>query len=219
MEVAYKKLSAKVNHTPPEADESRLKTDLSKFGTGGYQGGPKIKMLTWYFINYYIFDSALPWPYSLKRWLLRLFGTRIGRAVVIKTKVRIKYPWRLAIGDHSWIGESCWIDNLETVEIGDNVAVSQGAVLLTGNHDYTDVTFPYRLGKIVLEDGVWIGARSVVCPGVTCRSHSILTVNSVANKDLEPWGIYSGNPATLARQRKLKKTNIDNSPSPNSHNR
>lgn len=205
MEVAYKKLSAEVNKTTPDADASRLKTDLSKFDTGGYVGGPKLKMLSWYFVNYYIFNSALPWPYSLKRWLLRLFGAKVGKDVVIKTKIRIKYPWRLVIGDYSWIGESCWIDNLEAVEIGNNVALSQGAILLTGNHDYTDTTFPYRLGRIVLEDGVWIGARSVVCPGVICKSHSVLTVNAVATKDLEPWGIYSGQPASLVRLRVLRK--------------
>jgi len=77
-------------------------------------------------------------------------------------------------------------------------------MLLTGNHDYTLPDFPYRLGKIILEDGVWIGAQSVVCPGVTCLSHAILTVNSVASKQLEPYKIYAGNPAVYVRDRKFK---------------
>ena len=63
--------------------------------------------------------------------------------------------------------------------------------------------FPYRLGKIFIDDGVWIGARSVVCPGTTCGSHSILTVNSVANKNLDPWSIYAGNPAVFIRERNI----------------
>ena len=184
-----------------------MQTDLSKFSTGDYKGGPHWKMMLWYFINYYIFDSAFPWPYSFKKWLLRLFGAKVGKGVIIKTKVRIKYPWRFAVGDHCWIGESVWIDNLVNVEIGNNVALSQGAVLLTGNHDYSDITFPYRLGEIILEDGVWIGARSIVCPGVVCKSHSVLTVNSVANKSLEPWSIYAGNPAALIRPRKFSHRN------------
>ena len=179
-------------------------SDLSKFHVGEYKGGPKGKSILWYIINSWIFDSNFPWPYSFKTWLLRMFGAKIGRNVIIKTKVRIKYPWRFTVGDYCWIGESCWIDNLAQVNIGDNVALSQGSMLLTGNHDYTDVSFPYRLGDIVLENGVWIGARSVVCPGVTCRSHSILTVNSVATRSLEPYGIYSGNPATFVRTRKFK---------------
>lgn len=179
-------------------------TDLSKFNIGEYRAGSKLKVLIWYFINYYIFNSSFPWPYGFKSMLLRLFGAKVGRGLVIKTRVRIKNPWRLTIGSHCWIGESVWIDNLEDVTIGNSVSVSQGAMLLTGNHDYTKSDFPYRLGKIVLEDGVWVGARSVVCPGVTCKSHSILTVNSVANKDLEPWSIYAGNPSQFQRLRKMK---------------
>ena len=135
--------------------------------------------------------------------MLRSFGAKIGDGLIIKPKVRIKNPWRLIIGNHCWIGESVWIDNLEDVTIGNNVSLSQGAMLLTGNHDYTLIDFSYRLGKIVLEDGVWIGARAVVCPGVVCKSHSILTVNSVANKQLKELGIYSGNPAVWVRERKF----------------
>jgi putative colanic acid biosynthesis acetyltransferase WcaF len=179
-----------------------MQTDLSKFTIGDYKNGSKIKVTVWYFINYFIFNSAFPWPYKFKVALLRLFGSKVGDGVVIKTKVKIKNPWRLTIGDHTWIGESVWIDNLEDVSIGKNVCISQDAMLLTGNHDYTKTDFPYRLGKITLHDGTWIGAKSVVCPGVVCRSHSILTVNSVATKDLEQWSIYSGNPASFVRVRK-----------------
>ncbi|MEJ7643056.1 MAG: WcaF family extracellular polysaccharide biosynthesis acetyltransferase [Chryseolinea sp.] len=178
-------------------------TDLSKFDVGDYKAGPFFKVAIWYFINHYIFHSALPWPYKMKLGLLRLFGAKVGVGSVIKPKVRIKSPWRLTIGDHCWIGESVWIDNLEDVFIGNNVCISQGAMLLTGNHDYTISSFPYRLGKITLEDGVWIGAQSVVCPGIICKSHAILTVNSVASKNLEAWSIYAGNPAVLTRGRKM----------------
>jgi putative colanic acid biosynthesis acetyltransferase WcaF len=132
-----------------------------------------------------------------------LFGAKVGKGVVIKIKVRIKSPWRLRIGHYCWIGESVWIDNLETVELGNNVCISQGAMLLTGNHNYTLSNFPYRLGPIKLEDGVWIGAQSIVCPGVVCKSHAVLTVNSVATKSLEAWSINSGNPASFARVRKF----------------
>lgn len=182
-----------------------MHTDLSKFDVGNYKAGSKLKVLIWYFFNYYIFNSALPWPYGLKLALLRLFGAQVGKGLVIKTKVRIKNPWKLQVGENCWIGESVWIDNLDNVVLGNNVCISQGAMLLTGNHDYTISSFPYRLGKIVLEDGVWIGAQSIVCPGIVCKSHSILTVNSVASKNLEAWGIYAGNPAAFVMKRKMLK--------------
>ncbi len=179
-----------------------MQTDLSSFTIGNYSAGPKWKVFVWHFINYFVFYSAIPWPYSVKRALLKLFGAQIGEGLIIKTKVRIKNPWKLQIGHHCWIGESVWIDNLEDVKIGNHVCLSQGAMLLTGNHDYTVSDFPYRLGKIILEDGVWIGAKSVVCPGIVCKSHSILTVNSVATKELQEWTIYAGNPAVSVRKRK-----------------
>lgn len=179
-----------------------MQTDLSKFTIGDYSAGPKWKVFVWHFINYLIFNSSFPWPYAFKSYLLNLFGAKIGKGLVIKTKIRIKNPWRLVVGDNCWIGESVWIDNLENVVIGNNVCLSQGAMLLTGNHNYTLSDFPYRLGKIILEDGVWIGAQSIVCPGITCRSHAILTVNSVATKELLPWTINAGNPAVYIRERK-----------------
>lgn len=182
-----------------------MKTDLSKFNVGGYKAGPKWKVISWFFLNYLIINSIIPWPYRFKSFLLRLYGAKVGIGVVIKTKVRIKNPWRLTIGNYCWIGEDVWIDNLENVEIGNNVCISQGAMLLTGNHDYTISSFPYRLAEIVIEDGVWIGAKSTVCPGVICRTHSILTVNSVASKEMEEMKIYSGNPALFVRCRFIKE--------------
>jgi len=178
-------------------------SNLANFSIGNYKPGSKIKILIWSLINYYILNSSLPFPQKFKVLLLKLFGARVGSGLVIKLKVRVKYPWRISIGDNCWIGESVWIDNLEDVHIGSNVCISQGAMLLTGNHDYKISNFPYRLGKIILEDGVWIGANSVVCPNVVCKSHSILTVNSVATKDLDAWGIYSGNPAVKVRIREI----------------
>lgn len=181
-----------------------ITTDLSKFNTGDYYSAPKWKVGLWYLVNYFIFNSALPWPYAIKLRLLRVFGAKVGTGLVIKTGVRIKNPWMLSIGDNCWIGESVWIDNLTDVKLGNNVCLSQAAILLTGNHDYSREDFRYRLGTITLSDGVWIGARSMVCAGVHCASHAVLTVNSVATKNLEAWKIYSGNPAVPVRERKIQ---------------
>lgn len=85
--------------------------------------------------------------------------------------------------------------------IGSNVCISQGAMLLTGNHDYTNPTMPYRNAAITIEDGAWIGAQTIVCPGVTVHRNAILTVGSVATKDMAANGIYQGNPATFIRNR------------------
>lgn len=179
-------------------------TDLSKFNNQWYQPGPTWKRLLWHYVSLLVMESGWFPFYSLKVALLRSFGAEVGVGVCIKPHVHIKYPWKLSIGDHVWIGEQVWIDNLANVTIGSHVCVSQGAYLLTGNHDFKKESFDLNIGTIILEDGVWIGAKSVVCPGITCRSHAILTVGSVANRDLEAWGIYRGNPAEKIRVRVME---------------
>jgi putative colanic acid biosynthesis acetyltransferase WcaF len=177
-------------------------TDLSKYDNSAYHpGGGAVKRLLWYYFNIIFFKSPLFPVSSLKCFLLRLFGARVGQGVNIKPSVNIKYPWRLTIGDYTWIGENAWIDNLDDVVIGKNCCISQGAMLLCGNHNYRRSTFDLVTGKIVLEDGAWIGAKSVVCPGVTCKTHSLLAVNSVATRNLAAWTIYQGNPAVKVKTR------------------
>ena len=134
-------------------------------------------------------------------YILKLFGAKVGKNVLLKPSINIKYPWKLTIGDYSMVGENVWIDNLEEVVIGRNVCISQGAMLLSGNHDYKKISFDLILGKIILEDGVWICAKSIVCANVICKTHSILSVNSTATSNLEPYSIYSGIPAVKIRNR------------------
>ncbi len=178
------------------------KVNLSAYTPGDYSPGAGIiKRMLWFITNVLFFQCPLSTMSSLKCFLLRIFGAKVGDRVVIKPSVNIKYPWRLIIGDHVWIGEKSWIDNLDEVVIGNNCCISQGAMLLCGNHNYNESTFNLITGKIILEDGVWIGAFSIVGPGVTCKSHAVLSVNSVASKDLEPYSVYRGNPALKVKER------------------
>ena len=180
------------------------KTDLSKFDNSWYKpGGTAVKRILWYFINVLFFQNPYNPFSSLKIFWLKIFGAKVGKGVVIKPSVNIKYPWRLEIGNYVWIGEKVWIDNLANVEIAGNVSISQGAMLLCGNHNYKKATFNLIIGEIKLEEGVWIGAKSIVSPGITCKSHSILAVNSVATKNLKEYTIYQGNPAVEVRKREI----------------
>jgi len=180
------------------------KTDLSSYQNAHYNtGGNSLKRLLWFFINALIFKTSILPVSGPKRGLLRLFGAKIGTGVVIKPCVNIKYPWNLSISDNTWIGENVWIDSLVNISIGANACISHGAVLLTGSHNYKLKTFDLILGPLVLEDGVWIGACAIVNPGVTAASHAVLTTGSVANKNLEAYSVYQGNPAVKIRSREL----------------
>ena len=184
--------------------ESRV--ELQRFNNSWYKPGKgNVILFLWYFTNAFVFNSHLV-PFSkLKVLLLRLFGAKVGKGVVIKPKVNIKYPWKLAIGDFSWIGEGVWIDNLAEVRIADNCCVSQGAMLLTGNHDYKKSTFDLMIGEISLKSGAWVGAKSIVCPGATLHKNAVLAVGSVCSEDLPKNAIYRGNPAVFVKERHIKQ--------------
>ena len=167
------------------------------------RGSSRLIELLWYFVNVLFFINPINPSSGVKVFLLRLFGADIGKGVVIKPQVSIKFPWKLTIGNDVWIGEEVWIDNLDDVVIGNNVCISQGAMLLCGNHDYKKSTFDLLVRPIILEEGSWVGAQAVVCPGVTLHKNSILTVGSIATKDLNSNTIYQGNPALPVRNRNI----------------
>jgi putative colanic acid biosynthesis acetyltransferase WcaF len=179
-----------------------LETDLSKFNNDWFDPkANKFKLIVWFLVNSLIINNYLPIPVFIKIAVLRMFGAKVGKGVMIKPKVNIKYPWLVEIGNYVWIGEMVWIDNFVKVTIEDNACISQGAMLLTGNHDYKKSNFNQIVGEIYLEKGAWVGAKTVVCGGVRCMSHSVLAVGSVTSKDLQPYTIYQGNPAQAVRTR------------------
>jgi putative colanic acid biosynthesis acetyltransferase WcaF len=178
------------------------KVSLSSFTTGTFKpGANKLFIAFWFIISIVWVRNPLNLFSGSKVIMLRLFGAKIGKGVVIKQGVHIKYPWRLQVGDFVWLGENVWIDNLVDVYIDRNTCISQGAMLLTGNHNYKSSSFDLVTGPIHIEEGVWIGAKAIVCPGVTCKKYAVLTVGSVACSDLEPSLIYQGNPAIAKRNR------------------
>lgn len=179
-------------------------TQLHKdFNTGDFKIGASVpKQFLWYFTSVFFFKSRLI-PFSvILVFLLRLFGAKIGKDVRIKPGIYIKYPWKLIIGDYSWLAD-CYVENLGDVVIGANCCISQQALLMTGNHDYKKKNFDLITRSIILEDGVWIGAAAKVCPGLILASHSVLTMGSIATRNLDAYGIYQGNPAVKVKDRTI----------------
>lgn len=182
---------------------TRPVVDLSRFDNSKsfHPGAGLVKRTLWYFTNALFFLNPL-FPFRTpKPMLLRLFGARVGKGVVIHPGVNIKFPWKLSIGDHSWIGQRAWLDNLDNLTIGSNVVISQGAMIIQGSHDYKKIDYPTYTRPVVLEDGSWVGAGAIVTLGVTMKSHSVLAAGSMASKDLEPYTVYQGNPAVAVRER------------------
>lgn len=133
--------------------------------------------------------------------LLRCFGARVGSGVVIKPHVRVKFPWRLALYDSCWIGESVWIDNLADVIIGSNSCLSQGVYLCTGSHRWDISTFDLQTAPIVIHDGVWICAKAVIGPGVTIAEGAVVLLGSVVTQNVPADKILSCNGRAIFFQK------------------
>jgi putative colanic acid biosynthesis acetyltransferase WcaF len=170
--------------------------DLSSFDNGCYQPGRgRIVRALWYFVSLAVFENGWMPLSGLKRWLLRRFGAVIGKGLVIKPHVRIKYPWRLVIGDHCWIGQDAWIDNLADVRLGSHVCVSQLVYICTGSHDYRTRTFDLITRPVVIENGAWVGARAIVLGGVKIGANAVVAAGSVLTKDVPTAAVVAGQPA------------------------
>jgi putative colanic acid biosynthesis acetyltransferase WcaF len=182
-----------------------LTVDLGLTSNRDYRPGRGfVVRAAWLVVEALVFSSPVLTSYPVKRWLLRLFGARVGRDVIIKPGVHVKYPWRLTVGDRCWLGERCWIDSMEDVVLESDVVVSQGAYVCTGNHDWSDPGMGLTPEPTVLEHGVWIAAFACVGPGRRVARGSVVSLGAILLQDTEENGIYVGNPATKVGERSIR---------------
>jgi len=168
------------------------------------RGRPKLVEALWIVSSAVFVTSWLPGSFH-RRLLLRVFGAKLGKRVAIKPGARVKFPWKLSIGSDTWIGEDVWIDNLDSVEIGDNCCLSQGVYLCTGSHDWASPTFELVTKPIKVENCAWIGARASLAPGTVVGEGAVVAMGSTASGDLESWTIYRGVMAKIVRRRLIRQ--------------
>jgi putative colanic acid biosynthesis acetyltransferase WcaF len=125
--------------------------------------------------------------------VLRLFGADIGEGVIMRPRLRVKFPWKLSVGARSWIGEGVWLHNQDRIKIGRDVVVSQESFLTTGTHAFRgDMGLETR--PVVIEDGVWITSRCIVLAGSTIGRSALVLPHTVVRGDV-PAGTLFGTPA------------------------
>ena len=179
--------------------------NLSSFSNVEFdRGASRVKELAWLVVSALLVAGSIPGT-GWRATILRAFGAQIGSGVVLKPRVRVKFPWRLVIGANCWIGESVWIDNLAVVSIGNDVCISQGAYLGTGNHDWTSPSFDLMTGAIVIESYCWVGARATVAPGTHMEAGAVLGLGATCHGRLREWTIYSASTPTVVGPRLLKQ--------------
>jgi putative colanic acid biosynthesis acetyltransferase WcaF len=140
--------------------------------------------------------------YGWRRFLLRAFGARIGKDVIIRPTVRITYPWKLEIGDRSWVGDYAELYNLGEISIGVDAVVSQYAYLCTGSHDFTTPSFDIYAKPIRVEDEAWVAAGAFIHPGVTISRGSIVGARAVVTRTTRDYYLHVGAPAIPVKDRR-----------------
>ena len=190
--------------------------DLSIYDNSDFdRGAPRWKEAVWILVRFLFFQNAFPWPSPLRCAVLRAFGAKIGRGVVIRANVNISFPWRLTIGDHVWIGEDVGILTLASVTIESNVCISQRAYLCTGSHDFRREDFKLQVAPITVREGSWIAAASFIAPGVVIGSGAIVSAGSVVFANVAPKTFVRGNPATVILEIRKDKVEVEKPATPN----
>ena len=166
-----------------------------------FRGKPGWYTQLWWIIEALFFRTSPQCMYGWRRFLLRSFGAKVGKAVIIRSTVRTQFPWRVSIGDYSWIGDDVVLYSLDKIHIGNHVVVSQKSYLCTGSHDYFRQDFPMNCLPIVLEDECWLATDVYVAPGVTIGKGTVVGARSSVFKSLPEGMVCMGSPAMAVRKR------------------
>lgn len=165
----------------------------------------KLKRLAWILV----WGLCAKWmPYFFGgKWrvfLLRGFGMKDENHVSFYPTAKIWAPWNLELGSYVAIDDLVNLYSAAKIKIGTKVAISREAFICTASHDISKPNRPLVVAPITVEDGVWIGARAIILPGVTIGEGAVVGAGSVVTKDVEPWTVVGGNPAKVIKKRELK---------------
>lgn len=166
-----------------------------------FRGKSKIIVQLWWIIQSTLFAWSPQFFYGWRRFLLRLFGAKIGKGVLLRPSVKVTYPWNIEIGDYSWIGEDNILYSLGKITIGSNVALAHKVYINTGGHKYKKVSFDIFAQPVVIEDECWLTNDVYVAPGVTIGKGSIIAARSSVLKDIPAGKVCVGTPARPIKDR------------------
>lgn len=176
--------------------------NLSSFRLpAGFRGRSGGIVLLWQLVQGSLFALSPQPLYGWRRFLLRCFGAKVGRGVLIRPTARITYPWKVSLGDYAWVGDRAELYSLGEIKIGRNSVISQNVYLCTGSHDYTKANFPIYTKPIIIEDEAWIASDVYIAPGVTVGMGAVVGARSSVFGNIPMLVIATGSPARPKRPR------------------
>ena len=170
-----------------------------------FRGRSGITVQLWWIVQGTLFAMSPQFLYGWRRFLLRCFGAEIGKGVIIRPSAQITYPWKVKIGDFSWIGDDVVLYSLGDIIIGNNTVISQKSYICTGTHDYMKADFPILGKKIIIGDECWLATDVFVSPGVTINNGAVIGARSTVIKDLESNSVYVGSPVKFIKKRIIEQ--------------
>jgi putative colanic acid biosynthesis acetyltransferase WcaF len=167
----------------------------------GFRGRSAVIVQLWWLVQATLFTMSPQFMFGWRRWLLRLFGARVGKGVLIRPSAKVTYPWKVSIGDFAWIGDDVVLYSLGEIVIGKNAVVSQRSYLCAASHDYMQLDFPICDRKIYIGDQAWLATDVFVAPGVTIGEGAVIGARSSVFHDLPPLMVCVGTPAKPIKLR------------------
>ncbi|MGE6829711.1 WcaF family extracellular polysaccharide biosynthesis acetyltransferase [Priestia megaterium] len=178
------------------------KIRLNLYNQSWYSRGKKGSIvIIWWLIQSSLFRLSFHNMYGWRNFLLRLFGAKIGQGVKIRSSAKFTYPWKVTIGDYSWIGDNVQFYCLDTIYVGSNCIVSQESYLCTGSHNIKDPHFGLIVKPIIIKDGAWVASDVFVYPGVTINEMAVVAARSTVIKDIPANEVHAGSPAKYIKKR------------------
>lgn len=168
-----------------------------------FRGKSKIVVQLWWLVYAILFKPSPQIFYKWRVFLLRTFGANIGKNVMIRPSAQFTYPWKIKIGDNSWIGDEVVLYSLGEIEIGKNSVISQRSYLCTGSHNYDSVGFDIYSKNIVINNFCWLATDVYVAPGVEIGEGTIVGARSSVFKNLPAMKVCVGAPAKPIKDRSI----------------
>ena len=178
--------------------------DLRTYDSNFERGKPNWLVMLWWLVQAIAFPLSLHNFNSFRCFLLRLFGAEIGRGVVIRPSARFIYPWKVAIGDYSWIGDDVVFYSVDRITVGCHCVISQKSYLCTGSHDISDRSFALITAPIAIGNGAWVATDCFVAAGVNIGSNSVIGARSSVMKSIPSRQVAWGTPCIPRYLRQIK---------------
>jgi putative colanic acid biosynthesis acetyltransferase WcaF len=179
----------------------RQRLDTYRTPAGWHPGAPWLVQTLWFCGGAPLLAARWLPGSAWRVLLLRAFGARLGAGCRLKPGLRVKFPWRLVVGNHCWLAEDAWLDNLAPITLADRVCLSQGVYLCTGNHDFRSPHFALRTGPITIGSDAWIAARAVLAPGSRVGDAAVVALGAVVSGEVPAGVVVRGNPAVVVGRR------------------